>query len=86
MVSQMTLYCRRVEFGMLDDPYSIISEEKLLSTVCQIAREHPQVGQSFILGRLRSLGYSVNVFSFIDNNRPSLKILHEKEAWYVANI
>ena len=59
MVSRMTLYRRRVEFGMLDEPSSIIGEEELLSVVRQISREHPQVGQSFILGRLRSLGYRV---------------------------
>ena len=59
MVSRMTLYRRRVEFGMLDEPSSVITEENLLSVVRQISREHPQVGQSFVLGRLRSLGYRV---------------------------
>ena len=59
MVSRMTLYRRRVEFGLLDEPSSVIGEEDLLSIVRDILREHPQVGQSFILGRLRSLGYRV---------------------------
>ena len=31
MVSRMTLYRRRVEFGMLDEPSSIIGEEELIS-------------------------------------------------------
>ena len=59
MVSRMTLYRRRAEFGMLDEPSSVIGEADLLAIVRQISTEHPQVGQSFILGRLRSLGYRV---------------------------
>ena len=59
MVSRMTIYRRRAEFGMLDDPSTSIGEEELVSIVRQISMEHPQVGQSFIMGRLRSLGYRV---------------------------
>ena len=59
VVSRMTMYRRRVEFGMLDEPHSSISDDQLHAHVLQIIREHPQVGQSFILGRLRSLGYRV---------------------------
>ena len=55
----MTIYRRRAEFGMLDDPSTSIGEEELVSIVRQISMEHPQVGQSFIMGRLRSLGYRV---------------------------
>ena len=59
MVSRMTIYCRRAEFGMLDDPSTSIGEEELVSIVCQISMEHPQVGQRFIMGWLQSLGYQV---------------------------
>ena len=40
---------------MLDDPSISIGEEELVS----ISMEHPQVGQSFIMGQVRSLGYQV---------------------------
>ena len=59
MVSRMTIYRRRAEFGLLSESHSSISENELLTTVQQIVRDHPQVGQSFVLGRLRSLGYQV---------------------------
>ena len=59
MVSRMTIYRRRVEFGMLEDCRRSISEDGLVSIVGHIMREHPQVGQSFVSGRLRSLGYRV---------------------------
>ena len=55
----MTIYRRRVEFGMLEDCRRSISEDGLVSIVGHIMREHPQVGQSFVSGRLRSLGYRV---------------------------
>lgn len=58
-ISRMTLYRRRVEYEMLDDQQSSISNQQLVESVQQILTEHPHVGQSFILGRLRSLGYRV---------------------------
>ena len=52
----MTNYRRRVEFGMLEDCRRSISEDGLVSIVGHIMRE---VGQSFVSGRLRLLGYRV---------------------------
>ena len=59
MVSRMTVYQRRVEFGLLVEPQSSISDQELIRIVQQLSVQHPQVGQSFIYGRLRSLGYRV---------------------------
>ncbi len=58
-ISRMTLYRRRVEYQMLDERHSSISNQQLIRRVQQIRTEHPQVGQTFISGRLRSLGYRV---------------------------
>ena len=44
---------------LIDDPHSSITDSELLATVMQIIQEHPQVGHSFILGQLRSLGFRV---------------------------
>ena len=59
MVSRMTVYWRRAEYGMLDEPHFSINDEELNEKVQQILVQHPHVGQSFISGRLRSLGYRV---------------------------
>ena len=50
MVSRMTVYRRRAEYGMLDEPHSSISDQELNEKVQQILVQHPQVGQSFISG------------------------------------
>ena len=44
---------------MLDEPRFSINDEELNKKVQQILVQHPHVGQSFISGRLRSLGYRV---------------------------
>ncbi len=59
MVSRMTVYRRRVEFGLLVEPHFSITDQELIRMVQYITVQHPQVGQSFISGRLRSLGYRV---------------------------
>ena len=59
MVSRMTVYRRRVEFGLLVEPQSSITDQELIRIVRHLSVQHPQVGQSFIWGRLRSLGYRV---------------------------
>ena len=60
MVSWMTVYRRRVEYGLLDEPHSSISDPGLIERVRQLLVQHPQVGQSFISGQLRSQGYRVS--------------------------
>ena len=59
MVSRTTMYRRRVEFGLLVEPQSSITDQELIRIVQHLSVQHPQVGQSFICGRLRSLGYRV---------------------------
>ena len=59
MVSRMTLYRRRVEIGLLVEPQSNITDQELMRIVRHLSVQHPQLGQSHICGRLRSLGYRV---------------------------
>jgi hypothetical protein len=58
-VTRMTIYRRRVEYHMLDESHSRISDQDLTEAVSQILTQYPHVGQTFIAGRLRSLGYRV---------------------------
>lgn len=56
------LFCnrRRASFGMLDDPSSDISDCDLVSFISEMQRTTPFIGESMVMGRLRSLGYNVN--------------------------
>ena len=54
-VSRMTLYRRREEFGMLSSLQQSISDRELQEHVRRIRSDSPYVGESMILGRLRSL-------------------------------
>ncbi len=44
---------------MLDEGHSSISDQELVDMVQRLIVQHPRVGQSFISGRLRSMGYRV---------------------------
>lgn len=57
-ISRMTLYRRRVQFGMLRRG-QIITDSELLALLQQMRREFPTLGEVMVLGRLRSLGYRV---------------------------
>ena len=59
-VSRMTLYRRRVEYGMLDDPSELLRDEELQERLTQMRREYPQFGETMAMGHLRSLGYHVS--------------------------
>lgn len=58
-VSRMTVYRRRVEFGLLFNPEACISSDELISVVHSMRCEQPEVGETLVWGRLRSLGYQV---------------------------
>lgn len=58
-VSRMTVYRRRAEFGLLVDPQASISSSDLNSIVHTMRSEHPEIGETIVWGRLRSLGYQV---------------------------
>ena len=49
MMSQMTVFWRRAEYGMLDEGHFNISDEELIERVQQIMVQHPDIGQSFFL-------------------------------------
>ena len=59
MMSQMTVFWRRAVYGMLDEGHFNISDEELIERVQQIMVQHPHIGQSFVCGRLRSMGFRV---------------------------
>ena len=46
MVSWTTVYRRRVEFGLLIEPQSSITDQKLMRIVWHLSVQYPQVGQS----------------------------------------
>lgn len=58
-VSRMTLFRRREEFGMLDEPSRVLTDSELKTRVSEIKNMLPGVGEKLILGRLKSMGYSV---------------------------
>ncbi len=59
MVSRMTLYRRRVEFGIVRISNLSISDPELTLLVQRTITQHPSVGQSFMWGVVRSQGYMV---------------------------
>ena len=59
-VSRMTIYRRRVEFGMNHDGMNTnISDEELTVILQQMRRESPNLGERMVIGRLRSMGFKV---------------------------
>ena len=58
-VSRMTIYRRRAEFGLLDDPSRTLNDEELSRVVVEMRRELPEIGQLMVAGRLRSMGYQI---------------------------
>ena len=65
IVSRMTVYQRRVEFGLLVEAQSSITDQELIRIVRHLSVQHPQVGQSFICGRLVKFqdGFHESIYS-----------------------
>ena len=59
-VSRMTLYRRRLEYGLLDDPSELITDEQLQQKLSKMRQEYPQFGKTMAMGHLRSLGFRVS--------------------------
>ena len=59
-VSRMTLYRRRAEFNLLTDPVRTLNDEELKDLLRDIRREHPNLGQTMMLGLVRARGYYVS--------------------------
>ena len=55
----MTIYRRRQEFGLLDEPVPIITDRELEEIVQHLQTELPNMGESLVWGRLRSMGHYV---------------------------
>ena len=58
-VSRMTVYRRRRELGMLDEPPRTLDDNELRRFITELRRESPNVGEVIVLGRLRSNGMRV---------------------------
>ena len=58
-VSRMTLYRRRGELNLLTDPLRTLNDEELKDLLRNIRREHPNLGQTMMLGLVRARGYCV---------------------------
>ena len=55
------LFCRRlVEFALLDDSTSMITDAELSSIIDDMHSESPTLGVTLITGRLRNMGYRVS--------------------------
>ena len=55
----MTIYRRRQEFGLLGDPQNTLSDGELRTAIRELRRELPELGESMVWGRLRSMGFTV---------------------------
>ena len=59
-VSRMTIYRRRVEFGMNHDGISSnITDKELAVILRQMCRENPALGERMVIGRLRSMRFKI---------------------------
>ena len=58
-VSHMTIYRRRQEYGMMENPSGNITDSELYEVLQHMRRELPALGQTLVWGRLRSLGFKV---------------------------
>ena len=58
-VSRMTIYRRRVEYGMMDETSRTLSDEALSEILRELRVELPELGETMAAGRLRSMGYRV---------------------------
>jgi len=58
-VSRMTIYRRREEFGMLEEPTATLTDSELKQKISEIRKILPEVGEKIIQGQLRSMGYQI---------------------------
>ena len=55
----MTIYRRREEFGMLEEPTATLTDSKLQQKVSAIKKTLPEVGEKIIQGQLKSMDYQI---------------------------
>ena len=58
-VSRMTIYRRRVEYSLVEDPRVVPTDAQLHTAIRDIQAGQPEVGQVMIMGHIRSMGYRV---------------------------
>ena len=58
-ISRMTLYRRRRVFG-LTNVGTTLDDDSLKRLLTELRRDHPDIGEKMVIGRLRSLGYRVS--------------------------
>ena len=71
---------RRLEYGLLQDPSSEISDQDLLSFVQEVKQTDPHCGIQMMCGRLRSRGYVVTR-ERVRNALRSLDPLYAVRSW-----
>ena len=59
-VSRMTVYRRRVEYNLLADPVNTLDDNELKDLLRRIRGEHPNIGQTMIMGLIRAQGFHVS--------------------------
>ena len=55
----MTIYRRRVQYDMVEDPRTIPDNAELRRLIEHTRQELPYLGEVMVMGRLRALGYYV---------------------------
>ena len=55
----MTVYRRRIQYGMFFEPSQSVSDSQLMDIVHHLREEVPDLGQAILAGRLRSMGLHV---------------------------
>ena len=58
-ISRMTIFRRRVQYGMIFEPSQSVSDSELMDIVHQLRQEVPDLGQSILAGRVRAMGLRV---------------------------
>ena len=58
-ISRMTLFRYRREFNMIDNPQQSLSDNQLRTMITQLRLEMPSIGETMLMGHLRSCGYNI---------------------------
>lgn len=58
-VSRMTIYRRRVEYGISSRPGHVLSDDDLAIVLEDVSAEQPAMGETMMWGKLKSLGFDV---------------------------
>ena len=59
-VSRMTIYRRRVEYRLTEEPRIVPTDAQLHTVISDIQADQPEIGEVMIMGRIRSMGYKVS--------------------------